>query len=353
MADVRCPMCGKSNPAEREICLFCQARLKPLWEETPSGGSQDMPDWLRSIQESPEPGVTPARQSPAVPDWLSSLRDQTAEDETSSPKDQSEIPPAGLRKGQTKLLEGFMLQPEDLEEDRPTEQKEEFPEFDADWLSRIGAKEEGPASQPFASTDLPDWLSSASQEAAPDWLHGEAAAGEGSATGREAEVELPDWLRSEVAPHAPMAPAGEPESGLPEWLSGSEQKSELDWLRDEAAPKEMSAPGGEVEVELPGWLNSEAGPSTPAETGGKAPKGMSGWLRDKAAVDSPAVPAGEPETDLPDWLRNDVAAAPVGEPTTDLPDWLTGAEQEGGLAWLHDEAPPAAPAASPGKVDME
>jgi hypothetical protein len=30
MADVRCPMCSRLNPAERDTCQYCEARLKPL-----------------------------------------------------------------------------------------------------------------------------------------------------------------------------------------------------------------------------------------------------------------------------------------------------------------------------------
>ena len=28
MAEVRCPMCGKNNPADLEVCQYCQARVK-------------------------------------------------------------------------------------------------------------------------------------------------------------------------------------------------------------------------------------------------------------------------------------------------------------------------------------
>ncbi len=36
MADVRCPMCGKPNPEELELCQFCQARIKPLEGRSPA-----------------------------------------------------------------------------------------------------------------------------------------------------------------------------------------------------------------------------------------------------------------------------------------------------------------------------
>jgi hypothetical protein len=31
MVDIKCPMCGKNNPPDKEICQYCQARIKPLF----------------------------------------------------------------------------------------------------------------------------------------------------------------------------------------------------------------------------------------------------------------------------------------------------------------------------------
>ena len=30
MADTRCPMCGKVNPPDLDVCQYCGARLKPV-----------------------------------------------------------------------------------------------------------------------------------------------------------------------------------------------------------------------------------------------------------------------------------------------------------------------------------
>ena len=64
MADIRCQMCGKPNPAEAETCQFCQARLKPVWasksaesffEAESESAGEEVPDWLRSLRGSEEP----------------------------------------------------------------------------------------------------------------------------------------------------------------------------------------------------------------------------------------------------------------------------------------------------------
>ncbi len=102
MADVRCPMCGKSNPENLEICQYCQARLKPLHispsdagSEKPSqssgsevpGSDESAPEWLRSlrleeeINELEEPSA-----GDEMPDWSN---DSDVENPPDLPADES------------------------------------------------------------------------------------------------------------------------------------------------------------------------------------------------------------------------------------------------------------------------
>ena len=55
MTEIRCPMCGKPNPENLDVCQFCQARLKPLISPASSDGGlfpedlesdDELPDWL-------------------------------------------------------------------------------------------------------------------------------------------------------------------------------------------------------------------------------------------------------------------------------------------------------------------
>ena len=87
MADIRCPMCGKSNPPGQDICQFCQARLTPLRfdEESRSEpvGPDDqkdgsLPDWLQSLrQPGQDPDANRSSEKELSPDWLSGLREET------------------------------------------------------------------------------------------------------------------------------------------------------------------------------------------------------------------------------------------------------------------------------------
>jgi len=96
MADIRCPMCGRPNPANQEVCQFCQARLKPLvispssGEEKPgksSGGPapiqpeepDSIPDWLRDLRQKDDVEAEPASQpqestDDSLPAWLMKTR---------------------------------------------------------------------------------------------------------------------------------------------------------------------------------------------------------------------------------------------------------------------------------------
>jgi len=68
MANLRCPMCGKPNPAGSVTCQFCGARIVPMGSSAPGAKSPPAPSpeddtegWLRRLR-----GETPA-ETPAVP----------------------------------------------------------------------------------------------------------------------------------------------------------------------------------------------------------------------------------------------------------------------------------------------
>ena len=120
MSDVRCPMCGKNNSGDLDVCKYCQARLKPLVigpdlgegfstpasssaagldasrDGAPESGS-DLPAWLQSLRSEPpeesgaetqpdwmaETGVSDSDATPddEIPDWLKSLRSDSGRGE--------------------------------------------------------------------------------------------------------------------------------------------------------------------------------------------------------------------------------------------------------------------------------
>ena len=68
MAEIRCPMCGRDNPEERDVCEYCGARLKPLTEALSAANAEPI-----------RPGEEPTPQSTSelektLPDWLRKLR---------------------------------------------------------------------------------------------------------------------------------------------------------------------------------------------------------------------------------------------------------------------------------------
>ena len=97
MAVVRCPLCGKPNPAELEVCQYCQARLKPLRitpesqppaeslipynDEKVGESEKDLPEWLNSLQDIGEKEQDQVFSEETPIDWLSGLRDQSPSQE--------------------------------------------------------------------------------------------------------------------------------------------------------------------------------------------------------------------------------------------------------------------------------
>ena len=93
MADVLCPVCGRSNPAELEDCQFCGARLTPHSDSTPVvsqpiqdgenpagnepvGFGEVEPANVNPVQSGEVPSTeNPSGLEPRLPSWLSSLRD--------------------------------------------------------------------------------------------------------------------------------------------------------------------------------------------------------------------------------------------------------------------------------------
>src|SRR5512142_2046907 len=96
MSNVRCPMCGKENPAEAEICQHCNARLRPVSNApAPKPQEGDALDWLRGLSgeesgpqgedEKAEDASQPAAEEGAaadaeLPDWLANIRQRSKEE---------------------------------------------------------------------------------------------------------------------------------------------------------------------------------------------------------------------------------------------------------------------------------
>lgn len=379
MAEIRCQMCGKPNPADLEVCQFCHARLKPQQAFPSPGGrsaasgrdDDEIPDWLRSLRRTDEPepedsGELPDWLKPAQPeqpagekdagaaDWLSGLRDDS---DLGSPAEKD----APAAEEQEELWEAEPAQADDMpdwlaamradEPERPGRGEAQQEDAGPAWLDELQAMREpdepsgaAPADEAQAAQaeglgedfDIPDWLSGI-----------EPAAGDSPAAGDEAEPagELPGWLAAGEEPGQTGAQVfdlgeeAEPAGELPDWLAAAAEEAP----QQEQAATQAFDFGEEAELsgELPDWLAAAAGEAPEQEQAGVQ------------AFDfgEEAEQAGE----LPDWLAAAAGESPeqgqAGAKIYDLeeePDWLAQFGSSQVEQASEPEAPPEAePVAEP------
>lgn len=281
MAEVLCPVCGKSNPPDLEFCQKCQSRLKlvvdPFSLEDEDIGSPDpfrldgatdsdheldanasIPDWLQSehLEDGDELGE--ASSADSIPDWL-------AGENTSS----------GPKKVDDEKIAASWLTGEDLGE-------EEIP----DWLSSLGSGETAiTGMQPIEEQEE----SFADEEEEPDWLSRVRA--------RKSAEE------GEQIDH------GQPDRGLEDWSEGESVQ-----IEDTSAEI-----GGE---EYPDWL-SESGEFTPDEE--KADQIQLAESKDDVVIDD----ISDPETEIPEWVAGLRAAEVISDAgiiddqvDAEVPEWI-------------------------------
>jgi hypothetical protein len=324
MADVRCPMCGKPNPDDQDVCQFCGARLKPLLASSPDNVPPIKVGEGPVGQGTPESEKTQAASNETIQLGEAPTKKNTAELERALP--------SWLRT----LREG---------EDNPAQ--ETAPEQDMQ-LGSIPAN-------PGPSGEAADWLSGLDKAAAAD------------------EEQVPDWLtglRSADTSNSAPDNALASEAGLDAVGSLSTGPGDADWmarLSNEPQPQETkSLPGFEGETgsfprlesqesepvisaeseqasapqdqESPEWLSGKSTsgeeiPASPNQT-----EDLPDWLSQlkEKAIDSKATPQENEETsvqpDAPDWISNFRSASQPTKsaPGEALPDWLSNLEAKTG-----------------------
>jgi hypothetical protein len=355
MADLRCPMCGKQNPSELDVCQFCGARLKPLL----AGSSSQPEDASLRPGETPTPKKT-SELEPTLPDWLRSLR-QAETSDSSSPEevDDKSNPPdeeesekeldsqastdsgdwlADLREGGEDVPSAPEAEEPDLDWSEPAESStpEDIPDWLADMRSESAMDESGGDSE---SEDLEP--TSSSEEDEPDWLRrirerqkSEKDTGPDSQAEEETEYFVPDF-----APDSEELDLSEITSGsldeVPDWLSEAGDASFEE--SDEASPEELADESAEEPSEaepapeIPDWL-SEISPSSPGDSEAESAQPaeeVPDWLAELGKTAEPVDQEGEPE-----YESEQEAEPESGEPveifdetvyeaeTMPLPDWL-------------------------------
>jgi hypothetical protein len=307
--------------------------------ELPAQGAQDEPgmDWLHeptppAAQSGATVPLTPiASSSPAddVPDWLREIEQPAASAPVPAPTSNQDLPPWLAEESPTAApITPAPAQPTPPAEDLPS------------WLLDVDAP--APAQSPAQSETLPPWLSDASAapgaptqplndpgatQALPSWLLDEPSSGSGAtqplAQQPSQPVEdLPAWLSSAEPIGSPATPSFTPASDeLPSWLSGGDE------------PVSSAQPFNPPTDELPAWLSGGDEPASATSGFTPASDELPAWLSSDEPV-SGTQPFNPPADDLPSWL-SDATNEPAITPNTaytppqadDLPPWLAATDE--------------------------
>jgi hypothetical protein len=337
MADVRCPMCGKPNPPERDTCRFCQARLKPLIIQQQGSEAGEKPDWLNDLRplgdEASEAAdqETPSQAASELDDWLSRIgqasettRAQVTPAPQGSSGDQQEPPsiestenlPGGAQSaGEPEWLRRIHARQQTEQEQTPPADADGGTLGSTEWLSGLAAST--PAAEEQGS-GLPDWLTQPGPQASaelpaekggmPDWLK---QIGEASFPAEESPAEeipaaepgvIPDWLTAAVSTGEETAP----QPTTPDWQAEPSAPAFKEPAPEEAAPAESTR-------KKPGWfsrLSGEAEQETPASVPAFVMEGEG--LESLTTADESAPTEAAPELEpLPDWVSKVTAEAPA------------------------------------------
>jgi hypothetical protein len=338
MVDVRCPMCGKPNPADLEVCQFCQARLKPIRIDSPAdaepsafsqpsdpkGASSEeaaLPDWLQSLRQRQESLPDAAEPQEDVPDWLSNLRPPSDEQ---PPATEETIPD---------WLSGIQVEsPPPAEAEQVELEHIQIDEQEPDWLSKISFNQ--PSEEPEISAQQPGEPEGESLPVEPE--------SEESLAPKEGET--PAWIKEyteeTVAPPSqnnltdwqpdqpPAVPGVSPEAQeeLPDWMAGI--------LARQAAEKEQPHARAEIPVAALGAAALAQAANEPRESAQEPqPKGAEpfsskeGLLAELGALDTGELPdwlagIGPSQVEKPETAPPAASSEPGLAPSEDLPSWL-------------------------------
>lgn len=356
MAEVRCPMCGKPNPDDLEVCQYCQARLKPLIisssPEEPSEEGASTPPEEEAYPEEKTPEIPPTQPDWLQPDWLQSLRRGGATDELGEQGEpEPEEPPdwaedeAGEETAQEPEIEGLTAPeepPKDtdwldslrprthIEREEPKQPQEEIPE----WLERIRSRQKSEESvPPPADVDdeteefLAGLRSKPSSEEKPP---SEPVSLEIPERRLDEDAEIPDWLADFTSDEL------EGKAETPDWQKGEDfpaitEKPGEEFHPRPAGPISEEPPISEIlpEVEEPDWL-ADLEKSAGLDEGDVASTGEEGeaipeWLEsleEESPLTEESADQGGEEKAAPASTSGEESAGPAGE---ELPEWLEGA----------------------------
>jgi hypothetical protein len=332
MAEVRCPMCGKSNPDDLDVCQYCQARLKPLvippspeesFGETPSPGPVEEPPAEKTPSEEP-----PSQPDWLQPDWLQSLRQgggagELGEQSEPGEPESEELPDWTADEGEE--AEAKESEPEGLI--TPGESAEA-----TDWLDSLRPRSHIEREKPEPSDESssePTSESASEPTPAPDWLSDE----------KQPQEDIPEWLERIRSRQKSEGPQETPP------LEGAEAEEFLAGLRagvptGEEPPVEPQTPEFtdrriDEGVEIPAWLEDFAQTEPEGEQEGEAPE-TPDWLKGEEFPPIPAKPgeafiAPAPGAPAPGEPSEQPPFAPPPPEEVEEPEWLAELEKSAGF----------------------
>jgi hypothetical protein len=351
MADIRCPMCGKPNPEDLEICQFCQARLKPLRLTSQQDEGQPNDSTLSEAVQPQEPK--------GDQDWLGQMRlgadlDDTPDPEPEAPFHQDDEPEDGKDDWLQRIRS---LHQADQDDTIGTESSQDAASTSSwgdenqhrddddlpDWFGRLQGQgshpEDGASPEPTGAADaFPDWLKDTGSVNEPDTPPDE-----------EAGEAFPDWLKAGL--DASQADQAIDVTGE-RWSEPSTTSEERDSFEDflsslenlEAiekgtpfpqTPGTESFPDNEGE-DLAAWISDEFEEPLEAPTSAQdKQEERDDWFSEISAAEPEIQTSsqGQPE-EIPDWLADLGIGSDIDQdqPTAPQPDWLEGAIIEENLA---------------------
>jgi hypothetical protein len=327
MADVNCPVCGKSNPAEMENCQFCDARLTPLPASTPVDTQPIQVGENPVKKETSEfekvkpasgdfvhAGEAPTRKNtaelePTLPSWLRSLREDQDSAESKSTADASPGQDLPLGPAPTAGSDSSSGLPDWLSglDKIASEDDEEVP----DWLTSLHGEEVGTSAPVSAPTPGPALNTTGMQSSGTGGTNEESL-------GSEPQSAMP-----ETAPQGDLQGKGE----SLDWLDSLKSKPYTP-----GTPDQIETP--QSHEELPEWLSGLPAVSEENKAGYLQGENLPEWLNQpiEEASNSEPVPGEDEGTaagfDIPDRLSNFGPTRGTTEATSreSLPEWLSEPE---------------------------
>jgi len=318
MEDVRCPMCGKPNPPDEEVCQFCQARLRPIegfafsdgdlyFDSSKEPGKElgrdvntstgpELPDWLKSFrqeddagipseEESLEASIQPGQESSQeeifsegveLPAWLHNLGEEAIIEESEIPGEESDNALQGVEELESSL-EGSI----------------------PDWLSNMRHVEDPSAPDESLSTKQ----SLAGTDGEPEWLRGMRDSQEDGITAPPDEVKIPGiesddsgdiFTQSEEEKELSGLPVGTPE-GITDWLR------QLEEVEGKTEKPEEAVADRSDDSEVPGWLMGAGDEFAEPEEISELEEAASPGEEIQEPKPEPIIPPQEEEI-VPAWL---------------------------------------------------